>query len=101
MVFIAYFTKLNSKLWDYAQKRRICRKNCKYALDERFHGHFCPRRKLAKSCHPGDDDEDDEQYMYSPMHDCDSDGDADEDWGKTNQCDEEAYDGDTNDNCED
>ena len=35
------------------QKRRICCDNCKYALDERFHGHFCPRRKPAKSCHPG------------------------------------------------
>ena len=52
MVYIAYFTELNSKIWDYAQKRRICRENCKYALDERFHGHFCPRRKPAKSCHP-------------------------------------------------
>ena len=52
MVYIAYFTELNSKIWDYAQKQRICRKNCKYALDERFHGHFCPRRKPAKSCHP-------------------------------------------------
>ena len=52
MVYIAYFTELNSKIWDYAQKRRICRKNCKYALDKRFHGHFCPRRKPAKSCHP-------------------------------------------------
>ena len=30
----------------------MCRENCKYALDERFHGHFCPRRKPAKSCHP-------------------------------------------------
>ena len=26
------------------------------ALDERFHGHFCPRRKPAKSCYPDDDD---------------------------------------------
>ena len=53
MVYIAYFTELNSKIWYYAQQRRICRKNCKYALDERFHGHFRPRRKPAKSCHPG------------------------------------------------
>ena len=52
MVYIAYFTELNSKIWDYAQKQHICRENCKYALDERFHGHFCPRRKPAKSCHP-------------------------------------------------
>ena len=27
-------------------------------LDERFHGHFCPRRKPAKSCHPDDDHDD-------------------------------------------
>ena len=52
MVYIAYYTELNSKIWDCAQKRRICRENCKYALDERFHGHFYPRRKPAKSCHP-------------------------------------------------
>ena len=58
MVYIAYFTELNSKIWDYAQKRRICRENFKYALDERFHGHFCPRRKPAKSCHPDDDHDD-------------------------------------------
>ena len=52
MVYIAYFTELNSKNWDYAQKWRICRENCKYTPDEKFHGHFCPRRKPAKSCHP-------------------------------------------------
>ena len=52
MVYIAYFTELKSKIWDYAQKRRICRENCNYALDESFHGHVCPRRKPAKSCHP-------------------------------------------------
>ena len=52
MVCIAYFTELNLQICDYAQKQRICRENCKHALDERFHGHFCPRRKPAKSCHP-------------------------------------------------
>ena len=52
MVYIAYFTELNSKIWDYVQKRRICREICKYALDERFHGHFCPHRNPVKSCHP-------------------------------------------------
>ena len=52
MVYIAYFTDLNSKIWDYGQKRRICRENCKYALDENFHDQFCPRRKAAKFCHP-------------------------------------------------
>ena len=53
MVYIAYFTELDLQICDYAQKRRICRENCKYALDENFHGHFCPRRKAAKFCHPG------------------------------------------------
>ena len=52
MVYIAYFTELNLQICDYAQKRRICRKNCKYAFDENFHGHFCPQRKAAKFCHP-------------------------------------------------
>ena len=52
MVYIAYFTELNLQICDYAQKQRICRKNCKYALNENFHGHFCPRRKAAKFCHP-------------------------------------------------
>ena len=27
-------------------------KNCKYALDENFHGYFCPRRRASKFCHP-------------------------------------------------
>ena len=54
MVYIAYFTELNLPICDYAQKRRICRENCNCALDERFHGHVCPRRKPAKSCHPSD-----------------------------------------------
>ena len=54
MVYIACFTELNLQICYYAQKRRICRENCKCALDESFHGHFCPRRKAAKFCHlPG------------------------------------------------
>ena len=53
MVYIAYFTGLILQICDYAQKRRIWRKNCKYALDENFHCHFCSRRKAAKFCHPG------------------------------------------------
>ena len=52
MVYIAYFTELSSKIWDYAQKRRICRGNCKYAFDDNFHGHFCPWRKAVNFCHP-------------------------------------------------
>ena len=42
MVYDVYFTELNLQVCDYAQKQRICRKNCKYALDENFQGHFCP-----------------------------------------------------------
>ena len=53
MVQITYFTQLNWQICDYAQKRRICRENCEYALYENFHGHFCPPRKAAKFCHPG------------------------------------------------
>ena len=52
MVYIAYSTELNLQIYDYAQKRCFCRENCKYALDENFHGHFCPRRKAAKFCYP-------------------------------------------------
>ena len=52
MVYIAYFTELNLKICDYAQKRRICPENFKYTPDKNFHGHFCPRRKAAKFCRP-------------------------------------------------
>ena len=52
IVYIAYFTEFNLQICDYAQKRRICRENRKCAFDENFHGHFCPRRKAAKFCHP-------------------------------------------------
>ena len=55
MVYIAHFTELNLQLCADAKKRSICRENCKYALDENFHGHFCPRRKAAKFCHPDRD----------------------------------------------
>ena len=48
LVYIAYFSELNLQIRDYAQKQRICRENCKYALDESFHGHFCPQQKAAK-----------------------------------------------------
>ena len=53
MIFIVFQTELNLQICNYAQKRRICRKNCKYALDKKVHGHFCPRRNAAKLCHPG------------------------------------------------
>ena len=53
MVYIAYFTELNLQICEYAQKRRICRKNSKYALPNNFYGHFCPRRKAANFCQPG------------------------------------------------
>ena len=43
---------INLQICNYAQKRRICRKNSKYAPDENYCGHFCPRRKAANFCHP-------------------------------------------------
>ena len=52
MVHIAYYAELNLQICNYAQKRIICRKNSKYAPDENFCGHFCPRRKAANFCHP-------------------------------------------------
>ena len=52
-VKFAYFTELNLQICNYAQKRRTCREKSKYALDERFYGHFCPRWKAANFCHPG------------------------------------------------
>ena len=52
MVHIAYITELILQICDYAQKRRIWRENCIYALDENFHCHFCSRWKAAKFCHP-------------------------------------------------
>ena len=52
MVYIAYFTELILQICDCAQKRRIWRGNCKYALDENFHCHFCSWREAAKFCHP-------------------------------------------------
>ena len=53
MVYIAYFTELNLQICNYAQKRRICRENSKYALGEKFDGHFCPLQKAANFCTPG------------------------------------------------
>ena len=52
MVYIAYYTEFILQICDYAQKRRIWREICKYALDENFHCHFCSRWKAAKFCHP-------------------------------------------------
>ena len=49
MVYIAYFTELILQFCDYAQKRRIWRENCKYALDENFHCHFCSDERLPSS----------------------------------------------------
>ena len=52
MVYIAYHTELKLQICSYAQKRRICRENSKYAHDESFCGQFCLRRKAANFCHP-------------------------------------------------
>ena len=46
MVYIAYFTELILQICDYAQKRRIWRENCKYAL---FIATFAPDEKLPSS----------------------------------------------------
>ena len=54
-MYCIYYTELNVQVFNYAQKQRICREDCKYALDENFHGYFCPRRKAAKFCHPDKD----------------------------------------------
>ena len=45
MVYIVYHTELNFWICNYAQKRRICRENSKYALDKNSYGHLNPRRK--------------------------------------------------------
>ena len=52
MVYFANYTKLNLQICNYAQKRRICCENSKYAPDKNLCGHFCPRRKAANFCHP-------------------------------------------------
>ena len=52
-VRIAYYTELNVQFCNYAQKRRICRQNSKYASVKNFCGHFCRRREAANYCHPG------------------------------------------------
>ena len=52
MVYIAYYTELNLQICIYTQKQPICRESSKYALDKKFYGHFCPRRKAANFCHP-------------------------------------------------
>ena len=47
MLNIAYYTELNLPFCHYAQKRRICRENSKYALDENLYDHFCPCREAT------------------------------------------------------
>ena len=49
MVYIAYYTVLNLQICNYAHKRCICRENGKYALDESFYDHFCPRMAAVQS----------------------------------------------------
>ena len=49
MVYIAYYTDLNLQICNYAQKRRICRENGKYALDESFMTIFAPDERLPTS----------------------------------------------------
>ena len=49
MVYIAYFTELNLQICDYAQKRRICRENSKYAPDKSFVAIFALAERLPTS----------------------------------------------------
>ena len=51
--YMVYYTDSNLQICIYAQKRRICRENSKYALGEKFYGHFCPLQKAANFCTPG------------------------------------------------
>ena len=46
MVYIAYYTELDLQNCNYVQKRRICRKNSKYAPDENFLGIFALAERL-------------------------------------------------------
>ena len=55
MVGIANYTELNLQICNYAQKRRICHKKRKQAL-EKFLWSFCPRRKAANFCQPDPND---------------------------------------------
>ena len=47
------YTELNLQFCNYAQKRRICRQNSKYAPVKNLCGQFYRRRKAANYCHPG------------------------------------------------
>ena len=49
MVYFVYYTELNLQVCNYAQKRRICRKNSKYAPDEKFVAIFAFAERLPTS----------------------------------------------------
>ena len=49
----AYCILYWNEFCNYAQKRRICRQNSKYAPVKNLCGHFCRRREAANYCHPG------------------------------------------------
>ena len=49
MVHIAYYAELNLQLCNYAQKRRSCRENSKYAPDESFVDIFALAKRLPTS----------------------------------------------------
>ena len=46
MVYIAFYTELNWQICNYAQKRRICRGNSKYACYEHFMAIFALAERL-------------------------------------------------------
>ena len=49
MVYIAYYTELNLQIRNNKQKRRICRENRMYALDEFFMDIFALTERLPTS----------------------------------------------------
>ena len=49
MVYIAYYSDMNLQICNYAQKRRICRENSKYAPDKKIMAIFALAERLPTS----------------------------------------------------
>ena len=49
VVYIAYYTELNLRICNYAQKRHICRENIEHAADENFMDIFALAESLPTS----------------------------------------------------
>ena len=76
MVNIAYYTEFNLQICNYAQKRRICRENCNYALDKIFMTIFAADERLPspaslvlefQSCVPGFGCQQQKEMQYSNL----------------------------------